>query len=92
MAYEKTPYDKTKDVTIAKFSSNPLGNKYINVEIFSYDGKEPKIRIRQNSKNTNPNADKNKQWIPLPGISGLKKEEALALAKHLTEAANSGEI
>ena len=92
MAYEKQAYDKAKDVLIAKFSSCVAGTKWINVEIFSYDKHEPKIRVRQSSKNKNPNADKNKQWINLPGISGLNKEEALAVAKHLVEAANSGEI
>lgn len=80
-------YDKTKDRLIFKSSSNATGKKYLNVEVYSYDGGPEKIRIRQTAANSNPNADANKKWINLPGISGLKKEEALALSKSLAEAA-----
>lgn len=61
-------------------------SRYLNIRAYSYDGGEPKISIIPRVKNTNPNADKNKQWITQKGISGITKQEALDLAKALEKA------
>jgi hypothetical protein len=93
MAYDKdSKYDKSKDVVFKKCSCNPTDKKYFNVEVYSYDGGPTKIRIRQTAANSNPNAEQNKKWINLPGISGLKKEEALGLAKCLMDAAQCPDL
>lgn len=81
MAYEKkeSSYDKSKDKEIAKTFAK-VGDKYWNVGVYSYDGGAPKIRIQPRSKNTNPNATPDKQWITQKGLTGLTKEDALQLA------------
>jgi len=53
--------------------------RYLNVEAYSYDGGQAKVRIRPVSKNTNPNADANKKWINQKAISGITKEEVEGL-------------
>lgn len=82
---EKSGYDRTKDVVIFKACSK-TEKRYLNVEVYSYDGGATKIRIRPTVKNTNPEADKNKQWINMKGISQLTVEEANGLIKSLTDA------
>ena len=80
-------YDKTKDLLIHK-KSVQSENKYLNCQVYSYDGRPAKIRIRPCVKNTNPDqTDPNKKWINLKGISQITKEEALGLAEALKECA-----
>ena len=62
--------------------------RFLNVVCYSYDGKPAKISIQPKEKNSNENCDPNKKWINKTGITGLTKEEALNLAKNLTEVAN----
>ena len=81
---EKSCYDKTKDKELAKVFGK-VGDTYWNVTINTYDGKPPKIRIIPRSKNTNPNADKDKQWITGKTLTGLTKEDAIELAKLLEQ-------
>jgi len=88
----ESKYDKSKDTVFAKYSCNPSGKKYFNIEVYSYDGGATKIRIRQTAANTNPNADANKKWINLPGISGLKKEELPGLIDCLQKALNCPDL
>jgi len=84
MADQKEGYNKLKDKELAKVFGK-VGEKYWNVTINSYDGKPPKIRIMPRSKNTNPNADKNKQYITQKGLTGLTKDDAKELAKLLEQ-------
>lgn len=79
---EKSGYDRTKDKQLGKFFSK-TEKRYLNVIAYSYDGGEPRIRITPANKNTNPNADANKQWIQQKGISQISKEEAKQLVKAL---------
>lgn len=60
--------------------------RYINVQVAAYNNGQPYIRLRPCAKNTNPAADKNKQWINLPGINQITKDEATQLIKILQEA------
>lgn len=93
MAYNKdSKYDKNLDNVFKKVSCNPTEKKYFNVEVYSYNGGTTKVRIRVTAANSNPQAEPNKKWINLPGISGLKKEEALGLAKCLMDAAQCPEL
>jgi predicted NAD/FAD-dependent oxidoreductase len=78
-------YDKNKDKILGKFFSK-TDKRYLNVIAYSYDGGENKIRIVPASKNTNPNADSNKQWIQQKGISGITKQEAKDLVIALERA------
>lgn len=82
---ESSGYDKSKDKQIGKFFSK-TDKRYINVIAYSYDGGPKKIRISTASKNTNPNADKDKQWIQGKAISGITKEEAVGLINSLEQA------
>lgn len=86
MSEEKQGYDKSKDKQLGKFSSKSE-KRYLNVVAYSYDGGTPKIRIQPANKNTNPaQKDPNKQWVNVPGISGITKEEAIALISNLEKA------
>ncbi len=62
------------------------GERYLNVVAYQYDGGEKKIRIQPANKNTNPNADPNKQWINVHSITSITKEEAKELIKALEQA------
>lgn len=82
-------YDRNKDVQLFKEGINvnkERGERYINVVAYQYDGGEKKIRLQVSNKNTNPNADSNKQWINQKGISSITKEEAKGLVKLLEKA------
>lgn len=82
-----TGYDKNKDILIHK-KSVKSEKKYLNCEVYSYDNKPAKIRIRPCVQNTNPDqTDPNKKWINLKGISGITKQEALDLSAALKECA-----
>ena len=80
-------YDRTKDIVLFKDSAKSE-KRYLNVEVYSYDGGPTSIRIRPCAKNTNPNADPNKKWINQKGISQISKEEAQGLIKVLQVAIN----
>ena len=71
-------FDPKKYKQIAKFFSK-TEKRYINAIVYSYDGSDPKISLSPSTKNSNPNAEANKQWIKGNGISGITKEEAQAL-------------
>jgi len=77
-------YDRNKDKVIHKAFSK-TDKRYLNVEIYSYDGGANKVRIKPVAKNTNPKADSNKQWINQKAISGLSQEEVVGLIKSLNE-------
>ncbi|OQY10309.1 MAG: hypothetical protein B6I28_01300 [Fusobacteriia bacterium 4572_132] len=77
-------YDRNKDKVIHK-ALVKTEKRYLNVEVYSYDGGSIKVRIKPVSKNTNPNADSNKKWINGKAISGLTQEEVLGLIKSLNE-------
>ena len=82
-------YDRNKDKQLFKEGINvnkERGERYINVVAYSYDNGTPKIRLQVSNKNTNPNADSNKQWINQKGISSITKEEAKGLVKALEKA------
>jgi hypothetical protein len=82
-------YDRSKDKQLFKEGVNvhkQRGERYINVVAYQYDGGEKKIRIQLSNKNTNPNADSNKQWINQKGISSITKDEAKGLIKLLEKA------
>ena len=89
MAYdnqEKSGYDRTKDVEIWK-GSVKSEKRYINVQVASYDNHPAAIRLRPCAKNTNPEQkDPKKQWINVPGINGITKDEATQLIKCLQDA------
>ena len=77
-------YDRDKDNVIFKcFSKND--SRYLNVEIYSYDEGDKKVRIKPVSKNTNPNADEKKKWINQKAISGLRKDEVEGLIESLKQ-------
>jgi len=78
-------YDRNKDKELGKFFSK-TEKRYLNVRAYSYDGGDPKISITPASKNTNPNADANKQWIKQKGISGISKQEAKDLVNAIEQA------
>jgi len=77
-------YDRNKDKVIHKVTSK-TEKRYLNVELYSYDGGEPKVRIRPVVKNTNPDADSNKKWLQQKAISGLTQDEVVALINSLEE-------
>lgn len=82
-------YDRTKDVELFKEGINvnkEKGERFINVIAYQYDGGEKKVRLQVANKNTNPNADSNKQWINQKGISTLTKPEVEKLIKALEKA------
>ena len=62
------------------------GERYLNVVVYQYDGGEKKIRIQPANKNTNPNADANKQWINVHSITSLTKDEVTGLIGLLEQA------
>lgn len=82
---EQSGYDRTKDKVAFK-DVVASEKRFLNVEVYSYDGGSTKIRIKPVAKNTNPDADKNKQWINQKALSGLTKEEAQGLIRALTNA------
>lgn len=84
MSKEEFKYDRNKDKELAKVFGK-VGDKYWNVTINSYDGKAPKVRIIPRSKNTNPNADKDKQYITGKGLTGLTKEDVITLVPLLEQ-------
>lgn len=84
MSEEKSGYDRSKDKELAKVFGK-VGDKYWNVTINTYDGKPPKIRITPRSKNTNPNADKDRQYITGKSLTGLTKEDAMEVSKLLEQ-------
>lgn len=77
-------YDRNKDKVIHKVCSK-TDKRYLNVELYSYDGGDPKVRIRPVTKNSNPDADSNKQWIQQKSISGLTQDEIVGLIQSLEE-------
>ena len=82
-------YDRNKDKELFKEGINvgkEKGERFINVIAYSYDGGEKKIRLQVANKNTNPNADSDKQWINQKGISSITKSEAERLVKALEKA------
>ena len=81
---ESTGYDKSKDKILGKAYSK-TEKRYINTIAYSYDGGPKRMRICPASKNTNPNADKDKQWIQGKCISGVTKEEAVQLIAALEQ-------
>jgi len=85
---KKDGYDRNKDKILGKFFSK-TEKRYLNVLAYSYDGGEHKIRIVPATKNSNPNADANKQWIQAKGISGITKQEAKDLVVALEKAISS---
>lgn len=83
---EKSGYDRSKDVVVAKFSSKSE-KRYMNVVVYNYDNKGIKLRINPANKNTNTNqTDPKKQWINVPGISGFTKDEVKDLIINLEKA------
>jgi len=82
-------YDRNKDKTLFKEAVHAEEKRYLNVEVYSYDGGAIKARIKPVSKNTNPNADSNKQWINQKAITGMTKAEVkdviIALEKAITK-------
>ena len=85
---QESKYDRNKDVILGKFFSK-TEKRYLNVIAYQYDGGQPKIRISPSNKNTNPaQTDPKKQWVNVPGISGITKEEAKALVVALNAAIN----
>jgi len=82
-------YDRDKDKVLFKEAINvkkEKGERFLNVEVYSYDGGQSKVRIKPVAKNTNPNADSNKQWLQMKAISAIDKAEAQALIKALEKA------
>ena len=82
-------YDRNKDVELFKEGINvnkERGERFINVIAYQYDGGEKKVRLQVANKNTNPNADSNKQWINQKGISSITKDEVVKLIKALEKA------
>lgn len=78
-------FDPKKYKEIAKFFSK-TEKRYINATVYQYDGGEVKLSLVPATKNTNPQADKEKQWIKGKGISGLTKQEAKDLVIALEKA------
>lgn len=62
------------------------GERFLNVEVYSYDGGTKKVRILPVNRNTNPNCDPNKKWLKQKAISSITKEEAKELIKALEKA------
>lgn len=90
MAYNNQPkeqsgYDRSKDLVIFKDVVRSE-KRFLNVEVYSYDGGATKIRIKPVAQNTNPNADQNKKWINQKALSAITKQEAEALIVALTKA------
>lgn len=82
-------YDRNKEVSEKIEGINvgkERGERFLNVEVYSYDGGSRKIRIKPVSKNTNPNADSSKKWINQKAVSSITKEEAKQLIKALQKA------
>lgn len=63
------------------------GERFLNVIIYSYDNGPWKARIVPVNKNSNPNAESNKQWIQQKAISSLTVEEVESLIKSLEKVA-----
>lgn len=72
---KESKYDRNLDKEIAKFSSKSGETKYVNVLLYQYNNGPTKARIFLRTKNTNPNADKTKQWITGKALSGLSKDD-----------------
>ena len=82
-------FDRSKMNEIHKEGYNAKksrGERFLNVVVYQYDGGEKKVRIQPANKNTNPNADKDKQWINQHSITGLTKDEVTGLIKLLEKA------
>jgi hypothetical protein len=78
-------YNKDLDLVLYKGCSK-TEKRYLNVEVYSYNGGPTSVRIRPCSKNTKADADPNKKWINQKGISQISKDEAAQLIKVLQEA------
>jgi predicted NAD/FAD-dependent oxidoreductase len=85
MGNTSSGYDRNLDKVLGKYFSK-TDKRYINVVAYRYNDGPPRIRIQPSNKNTNPNADANKQWINQPAISGITKEEAQSLIFALNSA------
>lgn len=82
-------YNRNLDVELFKEGINVgkvKGERFINVVAYQYDGGEKKVRLQVTNKNTNPNAEANKQWINQKGISSITKDEVVKLIKALEKA------
>jgi len=82
-------YDKNLDEVVFKDAINvkkEKGERYLNVEVYKYNGGQAKVRIKPVAKNTNPEADSNKKWINMKAISSIDKDEVKALIKALEKA------
>lgn len=75
-------YDRNLDKVIFKDSVRSE-KRFLNVELYSYSGGQPKVRIKPVSQNTNPSADPNKKWINQKAISAITKEEVVGLISAL---------
>lgn len=78
-------YNKSLDKVLFKEAIRS-DKRYLNIEAYSYDGGQTKIRIKVTAKNTNAEADANKKWINQKGISAITKEEAEGLIIALEKA------
>lgn len=78
----KEKSEKVEGINVKK----EKGERFLNVEVYSYDGGKWKVRILPVNKNTNPNADSNKQWLRQKAISSITVEEAKELIKGLEKA------
>ena len=82
-------YDRKLDKVLFKEAINvqkERGERFLNVEVYSYNGGEAKIRLRPVNKNTNPNADEKQKWVQQKGISSITVSEAKALIKAIEKA------
>ncbi len=82
-------YDRNKDVELFKEGINvdkERGERFINVVAYQYDGGEKKVRLQVANKNSNPNAEANKQWINQKCNSSITKAEVQGLIKALEKA------
>lgn len=89
MAEKESKYDKSKDKVIFEEGVKDNDRKqqrWLNTQLYSYDGGELKIRIGVRNKNTNRDAPSNKKWVSVPGLKQLTIEEAKRLAITLEKA------
>lgn len=82
---EKQGYDRSKDKILFK-EAIQNEKRFLNIEIYSYDGGEPKIRIKPVNRNSNPNAKENQKWVNQKAISAITLIEAEKLIIGLEKA------
>lgn len=82
---EQKGYDRNLDKVYFK-EATKSDARFLNIEVYSYDGGTKKVRIKPVAKNTNPNADPNKKWINQKAVSGLTKEEVKGMVIALEKA------